>query len=60
MSFAASAVKTIPLWNQFDIALRRSRYEELVTFAEEHDGLFTFEQARVAVSPTRPGPTRAP
>lgn len=37
-------VNIVPLWN--DIDMPRSRFDELVTIAEEHDGLVTAEQAR--------------
>jgi predicted transcriptional regulator of viral defense system len=37
-------VKIVPLWK--DIDMPRSRFDELLTIAEEHDGLVTAEQAR--------------
>jgi predicted transcriptional regulator of viral defense system len=40
----SSLVNIVPLWN--DIDMPRSRFDELVTIAEEHDGLVTAEQAR--------------
>jgi predicted transcriptional regulator of viral defense system len=37
-------VNIVPLWN--DIDMPRSRFDELLSLAEEHDGLVTADQAR--------------